>query len=1070
MDDQGKRILIVEDSQEYRELLMMVVSTEGYEFDSARDGIEALEKLRATAFDLIISDVLMPRMDGFQLCRAVKTDEKLKAIPVVFYSGQYTDAQDAELLQSLGAALYLHKPMQKSKLLENIRQVLELSNAEKVPAPVRILDDAVFAAVHADRMTLKLTHKIEELERERSNLQASEARYRMLFDCSREAMMTIGPPLWKFSSCNPATVEMFGASEAAEFTALGPWDLSPERQPDGSSSADKAREAIEKTLRDGFNFFEWTHRRLDGADFPTTVLLTSIEIAGEKFCQATVRDITGQKKAEHELCEVRDKLEEKVEERTRELETINEKLVNEVANRKKSETALRESELRYRTLFAQASIGIFILSVDGKVVELNESFAQMHGYSVPEMRLMNLKDLDTPATFQLASERIRQILTGEPLTFEVEHYHKDGHVFPLEVSVNLITVSGTSFMQCLHRDITRHKQAEEALKKSERKYRLLAENSITSIWTANLEGSFTYVSPAIEKLLGYTTDEFLEKQMPEIVVKEDYLNLMVILSAELAKPQEERISSYRQQIICKKKDGSLLDAEINVAWLKDEQGNVTGIQGSTSDITEHKQAEQDRIAREVAEKANLAKSIFVANMSHEIRTPLNAVMGFAQVLERDPTLTPQQAEHIRTIHRSGNHLLHLINDILDMSKIEAGRITLNESVFCLHNLLDDLLLMFRNRADSQGLQLLMERDENVPRFVTADEGKLRQVLMNLLGNAVKFTAMGGVAARVRAEAVEEKTGEEIEPLRLVVEVEDSGPGIPEEDIGRIFDPFQQGETGVKTGGTGLGLAISRRFVEMMGGDLTVKSRVGTGSCFRFDLLVKPAAAVAKRDKRASRRIVGLEPGTGPFRILVVDDVPINSALLCALLRPVGFEVAEASNGLEALEIFAKWSPHAILMDMRMPVMDGYEATRRLKSTETGRATPVIAITASVFEDTRAQVMATGVDAYIRKPFRMEEICEALGKCLGLRYVFADGIPGPLETKALTVKSLAALPKDLIVAMQQAITEGNMARLMELITQVEKLDSSAAHALQTLADQYDYEKLCQWLEKGVTGNE
>ncbi|MFZ4441289.1 MAG: ATP-binding protein, partial [Syntrophales bacterium] len=495
--------------------------------------------------------------------------------------------------------------------------------------------------------------------------------------------------------------------------------------------------------------------------------------------------------------------------------------------------------------------------------------------------------------------------------------------------------------------------------------------------------------------------------------------------------------------------------------------------GIIQDMTDRKQAEQDRIAREVAEKANRAKSIFVANMSHEIRTPMNAVMGFAQVLERDPTLTPQQAEHVRTIHRSGGHLLRLINDILDMSKIEAGRTTLNEAVFCLHDLLDDLVQMFRARADSQGLQLLMERDENVPRNVTADEGKLRQVLVNLLGNAVKFTATGWVAVRVRAEAIETKIGEEKESLRLGVEVEDTGPGIPDEDIGRIFDLFQQAGAGVKSGGTGLGLAISSRFVEMMGGELTVTSQVGTGSCFRFDVPLKPAAEVAGRDKQASRRIVGLEPGTGPVRILAVDDAPTNRALLCALLRPLGFEVAEAGNGVEAIDIFAKWSPHAILMDMRMPVMDGYEATRQLKTTEAGSKTPIIALTATAFEDSRQQVMATGVDAYVRKPFRMEEICEALGKCLRIRYIYAgETAPAPdhLEAKPLTGESLAALPRDMIVAMQQAVAEGNMARLTELIASVEKLDSATAHDLQALADQYDYDKLNQWLEKGRMSND
>ncbi|MEI6259811.1 MAG: response regulator, partial [Deltaproteobacteria bacterium] len=290
------------------------------------------------------------------------------------------------------------------------------------------------------------------------------------------------------------------------------------------------------------------------------------------------------------------------------------------------------------------------------------------------------------------------------------------------------------------------------------------------------------------------------------------------------------------------------------------------------------------------------------------------------------------------------------------------------------------------------------------------------------------------------------------------------------DMGRIFDPFQQAATGMKAGGTGLGLAISRKFVEMMGGELTVTSQVGSGSRFRFEALLAQAGDIVEQEKPALRCVVGLEPGAGPFRILVVDDIPDNRTLLCELLRPVGFEVAEASNGVGALDVFANWSPHAVLMDMRMPIMDGYEATRRIKATAAGNAIPVIAVTASAFEDDFEQVMATGMYAYLRKPFRTEDLFEMLGKCLGLHYVFADDTadtPGLLKAAPLTAESIAALPKDIVEAMRQAVEEGDMARLTELVAQVEKIDSATARGLQVLTDRYDYEKLGQWLEKGGT---
>jgi len=303
-------------------------------------------------------------------------------------------------------------------------------------------------------------------------------------------------------------------------------------------------------------------------------------------------------------------------------------------------------------------------------------------------------------------------------------------------------------------------------------------------------------------------------------------------------------------------------------------------------------------------------------------------------------------------------------------------------------------------------------------------------------------------------------------------VEDTGPGIPEEDIDRLFVAFQQTDVGVRAGGTGLGLAISRRHVEMMDGKLTVTSVVGKGSSFRFEVMLEPAEDAVERENPVSRRVVGLESGTGPFRILVADDVQDNRALLRELLRPVGFEVREATNGIEALEVFNQWSPHAVLMDMRMPVMDGYEATRQLKSAEASRATPIIATTASAFDDSRKQVMATGADAYLRKPFRPIELFEALGKCIDLRYVFAEetaDVPAHLNTEPPTVKSLAALPKDMVEAMNQAVAEGDMARLTKLIGHAEKIDSVVARSLRALADRYDYEKLRKWLDKRETVN-
>ncbi len=481
------------------------------------------------------------------------------------------------------------------------------------------------------------------------------------------------------------------------------------------------------------------------------------------------------------------------------------------------------------------------------------------------------------------------------------------------------------------------------------------------------------------------------------------------------------------------------------------------------DITDQKLTEQERIARQAAEASSYQKSLFLSNMSHEIRTPMNAILGFAQILERAPNLSPKQRQQLESINRSGQHLLDLINDILDMSKIEAGMNLLKPGVFNFRRLLDDLEMMFRSRAEAKTLQFIVERDANIPDHVMADESKVRQVLINLLGNAIKFTESGGVSMRVRATTLNDSHNR----LQLTVEVEDSGPGIPDNELENIFAPFNQGESGIKAGGTGLGLPISQRLAEMMNGKITVKTRVGLGTCFTLSLQLETAEAPPQEKVFISRTVIGLKPGTGPIRILVVDDQQANRELLYDLLQPMGFEVRLAVNGEEAIKHFAEWAPHAILMDMRMPVLDGYEATRRIRATDKGRELPIIAVTASAFKDSEDEVLATGVSKYLRKPFRPEELWTALGGCLGLDYIYAedscDAHRQSARSAGIDSSRIAALPEELREAMRQAIGEGDMTKFSELIDKAQQTDTEVAMALRVLADHYDYDRLNELLD-------
>ena len=466
-----------------------------------------------------------------------------------------------------------------------------------------------------------------------------------------------------------------------------------------------------------------------------------------------------------------------------------------------------------------------------------------------------------------------------------------------------------------------------------------------------------------------------------------------------------------------------------------------------------------RVAKEAAEAANRAKSAFLANMSHEIRTPMNAILGYAQLLQRDRGLDGDQRRYVDVIRRSGDHLLDLINDVLEMSKIEAGFRKVNLGTVDLQALLGDLEGMLRLRADERRLTLVISRDKDVPRYIVTDEGKLRQILVNLLGNAAKFTQEGGVAVRLSAPRTE--TGAQ----RLVVAVEDSGPGISPDELPNLFQPFAQMRAGMETqGGTGLGLALSREFARLMGGDITAQSWVGRGSLFRLELPFELAAPVSeRRGPPLLGRVVGLAGSGPPPRVLVVDDHEENRAWLCTLLRQIGFEVRDASNGLEALGVFDAWAPHVVLLDLHMPVMDGFAAMRAIRARPSGGAVALVAVTASAFDDIRDAIFEAGADGWLRKPCREEPVLQEIAKLTGIAYRHIPTEPGSaLPPPSLEALDAATLPPELAEDLRHAARVADYDRLGELIASIPP-ESPFVEELQRLVDRYAYDEIQRRME-------
>ncbi len=476
-------------------------------------------------------------------------------------------------------------------------------------------------------------------------------------------------------------------------------------------------------------------------------------------------------------------------------------------------------------------------------------------------------------------------------------------------------------------------------------------------------------------------------------------------------------------------------------------------------------------AKETAETSNQAKREFLANMSHELRTPLNIILGFSHLMERDPKITPEQLENLSLIHRSGDHLLELINDVLDMSKIESRQTSFNIENFDLIYFLKGIAMMFQQRAVEKNILFFFEKSLDLPQYIRTDKRKLRQILFNLLGNAINFTHEGSVVLNVS------KKNRSIIPnplkngnqpfhkpdLWIRFKITDTGIGIDKKNINIIFDPFtQDGPRTDKKTGTGLGLAISQYFVQIVGSNLQVKSRKGKGSSFWFDLPVQVANSGDLPRTETINRPIGLAPDQPVYRILLVEDHKESRMILTRLLQTIGFEVHTAANGEEGVEIFFKYSPHLILMDIRMPIMDGITATQKIKAAREGDSTPIIALTAHAFENEHLDILAAGCDDFILKPYDETKLFALLTQYLGVQYIYEE----KTIEKSVYISNETSLesgfqenlPEPLVAELKSAAAELNFKRTMACIEKIRILDNKTADALTTMAGRFRFEDI------------
>lgn len=655
--------------------------------------------------------------------------------------------------------------------------------------------------------------------------------------------------------------------------------------------------------------------------------------------------------------------------------------------------AKQRSHNEIQAFLNNAPAAISLFDRTGRYLQVNPAFANQLDLPIDDIVGKTFEDLFPDSLVQIFRRRLQQLVeTQSPLVVEDELWLQDSCKIFQSILFPVIEESGEPItFWAFATDISDRKQfdaerqqTEELLRHSEARLRIITDSIPGCISYIDADQYYRFVNRTYEDWFDCKREDVLGQTVETIIGEEAYARTKGYIERVLA----GETLAYEAEIPYQ----SGPTRHITAVLVPDIQENeeVLGYYALITDITDRKNAEfQLQHAKKAAESANEAKSRFIANISHELRSPLNAILGFSRVLQADSTLSADQKEHAGIIESSGSHLLNIINQVLDLAKLEAHSLDPKITTINLQDFLNRLQSLFALRANAQNLDFRVEAMNDLPTYLGTDETKLRQVLINLLDNAFKFTLQGSVILRVKALPQPSP-----EHLNLQFEVQDTGPGIAIAEQASLFEAFSQAQLGQATqSGTGLGLTISREFVRLLGGNLSVESSLGEGSLFRFDIIALPISPQpANHANIAKPRVIGLQPGHPAYRLLIVDDSATNRRLLVRVLEVLGVELREAENGAEAVEHWTDWQPHLILMDLRMPVLDGYSATRQIRQQEDiqspADSTVIIAISATGSDEFKQSILEIGFDDFIAKPFQRAQIFDSLQQHLHLQYVYS----------------------------------------------------------------------------------
>ncbi|MGB8354324.1 MAG: PAS domain S-box protein [Chthoniobacteraceae bacterium] len=645
------------------------------------------------------------------------------------------------------------------------------------------------------------------------------------------------------------------------------------------------------------------------------------------------------------------------------------------------EASILESEERFKQAFQFAGTGMAIVGLDGSWVRVNSALCEIVGYSEEELFQKTFADITHPDDLERDLDNVRDLIAGRSRHYQMEkrYFHRDGHVVWIRLNASIVRSAAGAPLYFISQveDVTARKRAEKELRNIQQFQETILRGISHGVHGIDCLGDIVFENPAASKMLGWDEADLVGTPAhPTMHHHRPDGSAYPVKDCPIHATLHDGQYRHVNDEVFWRKDGTSFPVEYSVAPIRSETGEITGAVVVFVDITERKRAEDElRAAKEAAEAATRTKSEFLANMSHEIRTPMNGVVGMTGLL-LDTALDPEQRMFAETIRTSAESLLGIINDILDFSKIEAGKLTFEELAFDLRETVESTLDMLGSPARAKEIALSGFIDPAVPIHLHGDPGRVRQVLTNLIGNAIKFTNRGTVSLGVTAEM--EMAGEVV----LRFEVRDTGIGISKETQERLFQAFVQadGSTRRKFGGTGLGLAICRQLVEQMGGSIGVESEPGVGSAFWFTARFVRQSGVKAQDAGAVKKDNTQTPDAlpGKLRILIAEDNIVNQRVALGQLAKLGCTADMVANGFEALEALRRIPYDIVLMDCQMPEMDGFQATREIRLRERGqRRVWIIAMTANTMSGDREACIAAGMDDYIGKPTRVEELRAAL---------------------------------------------------------------------------------------------